>query len=163
MSQAPKKLPFVEFIALMAIMISLVAMSIDAMLPAIPDIGSDLGMLHANDGHLILTWFFVGLALGGLFYGPVSDSVGRKPTIYAGFAIFIIGCILSIIATSYSMMLFARFLQGVGVAGPRGIALAIVRDQFSGDMMARVMSFICLLYTSPSPRDRTRSRMPSSA
>jgi len=84
----------------------------------------------------------VGLALGGLFYGPVSDSIGRKPTIYFGFGLFMIGCILSIIATSYSMMLFARFLQGLGVAGPRGIALAIVRDQFSGDRMARMMSFI---------------------
>ena len=140
--QSIKTLPFVEFIALMALMISLVAMSIDVMLPAIPNIGSDLGMQHANDGQLILTWLFAGLAVGGLFYGPVSDSIGRKPTIYVGFALFIIGCILSIVATSYSMMLFARFLQGLGVAGPRGIALAIVRDQFSGDMMARVMSFI---------------------
>lgn len=126
----------------MAFMISLVAMSIDVMLPALPDIGADLGMKRANDGQLILTWLFAGLATGGLFYGPVSDSIGRKPTIYVGFILFIIGCILSIVATSYSMMLFARFLQGLGVAGPRGIALAIVRDQFSGDMMARVMSFI---------------------
>ena len=57
-----------------------------------------------------------------------------------------VGCVLSIVATTFQMMLFARLLQGLGVAGPRSVAVAVVRDQFSGRMMARVMSFIMSVF-----------------
>ncbi|MEM7336038.1 MAG: multidrug effflux MFS transporter [Chloroflexota bacterium] len=141
-----KQLPFAEFVTLMALLIALVAVSIDAMLPALPEIGAELGVRQANDSQLIITWLFIGMGIGQLFYGPISDSVGRKPIIYLGLGIFSIGCILSITATTYSMMLFARLLQGLGIAGPRSVAVAIVRDQFSGRMMARVMSFIMSVF-----------------
>ncbi|MEM7116319.1 MAG: multidrug effflux MFS transporter [Chloroflexota bacterium] len=141
-----KTLSFTEFVALMALMIALTAVSIDAMLPALPEIGSELGARQANDSQLVLSWLFLGMAIGQLFYGPVSDSVGRKPTIYFGLALFIVGCILSIVATNFQMMLFSRLLQGLGVAGPRSVAVAVVRDLFSGRMMARVMSFIMSVF-----------------
>ncbi|MEM7797626.1 MAG: multidrug effflux MFS transporter [Chloroflexota bacterium] len=141
-----KTLPFVEFVSLMALMIALVAFSTDAMLPALPDIGAELGARQANDSQLILSLLFLGMAVGQIFYGPVSDSVGRKPTIYAGLALFIVGCLMSIAATNFRMILIARFLQGLGVASPRSVAVAIVRDQFSGDRMARVMSFIMAVF-----------------
>ena len=141
-----KTLPFTEFVALMALMIALVAVSIDGMLPALPEIGRELGAQQPNDSQLILSWLFLGMAIGQLFYGPVSDSIGRKPTIYFGLALFMVGCVLSIVATSFPMMLFARLLQGLGVAGPRSVAVAVVRDQFSGRMMARVMSFIMSVF-----------------
>ncbi len=145
-SSPTKQLPFAEFVALMALMIALTAVSIDAMLPALPQIGEELGVLRANDSQLILSSFFVGLAIGQLFYGPVSDSLGRKPTIYFGIVLFIAGCILSIVAQDFRMMLTARVLQGLGIASPRSVAVAIVRDQFSGPMMARVMSFIMSVF-----------------
>jgi len=135
-------LSFAEFVALMALMTALIAFSIDAMLPALPEIGTELGVQQSNDSQLIISWLFIGMAVGQLFYGPVSDSIGRKPTIYFGLVLFIVGCLLSIIATSFSMMLFARLLQGLGVAGPRSVVVAIVRDQYAGRMMARVMSYI---------------------
>jgi len=129
-----------EFVARVALMISLVALSIDAMLPALPAIGAELGVRGANDAQLVISALFLGLALAQMAYGPLSDSFGRKPVIYAGFAIFIAGCLLSILARGLETMLLGRFLQGVGAAGPRIVTMALVRDQFAGRAMARVMS-----------------------
>ena len=91
--------PLAESIVLMALMISLVALSTDTMLPALPQIGGDLGVLKANTNQLILSAFFLGLAMGQMFFGPLSDSIGRKPAIYAGLVLFMLGCLLSIAAT----------------------------------------------------------------
>jgi DHA1 family bicyclomycin/chloramphenicol resistance-like MFS transporter len=139
-------LTFVEFVALMAMMMALVALSTDAMLPALRIIGEDLAVERENSVQLIVSFLFLGLAVGQIAYGPVSDSVGRKPAIYAGYALFIAGCLLSIFATNFSVMLAGRLLQGVGVAGPRSITLALVRDQYEGRAMARVMSFVMMVF-----------------
>ena len=135
-----------EFIALMAFLMSLVALSIDAMLPAFPEMALDLGVAKANDVQLVISFLFIGLAFGQLFYGPVSDSIGRKPAIYLGIAFFIVGSVLSLVATSYTAMLVGRFLQGIGAAGPRTVAVALIRDRFHGSSMARVMSFIMTVF-----------------
>ena len=133
---------FAEFVALMAMMMSLVALSIDAMLPALPAIGTDLGVVDANDNQLIVSLLFLGLAGGQLIYGPLSDSIGRKPAVYLGFALFFIGSAMCALASGLQVMLAGRCLQGLGLAAPRTVCLAIVRDQFQGRAMARVMSFI---------------------
>jgi DHA1 family bicyclomycin/chloramphenicol resistance-like MFS transporter len=135
-----------EFVARVALMISLVALSIDAMLPALPAIGADLGVHRANDAQLVLSALFFGLALAQMVYGPLSDSFGRKPVIYAGFAIFIAGCVLSILARGLEVMLLGRFLQGIGAAGPRIVTMALVRDQYAGRAMARIMSLAMAVF-----------------
>jgi MFS transporter, DHA1 family, multidrug resistance protein len=135
-----------EFVALVALTISLVALAIDSMLPAIGEIASDLGARSANDRQLVITTLFLGLASAQMIYGPLSDSFGRKPVIYAGFAIFLIGCIVSIFAVSFSMMLFGRVLQGIGAAGPRILAVAMVRDQYEGNAMASIMSMAMAIF-----------------
>lgn len=137
---------FGEFVALTALMVSLTALSIDAMLPALPDIGSDLGSGSANANQLVISLLFAGMAIGQLVYGPLSDSIGRKPAIYLGLGMFMIGCMVSLLAMNYSAMLAGRFLQGLGVAGPRTVSLALVRDQYAGNSMARVMSFIMAVF-----------------
>lgn len=137
---------FREFVALLAMMISLVALSTDAMLPALATIGADLGVERANDNQLIISLIFLGMAVGQIAYGPLSDSYGRKPLIYAGYVLFILGCLLSIVATSFSMMLAGRWLQGVGAAGPRSVTMALVRDRYEGREMARVMSFVMVVF-----------------
>ena len=131
-----------EFVALMATLTALVALSIDMVLPALPAIGATLGVERANDNQLILSLLFLGFGLGQLFYGPLSDSVGRKPAAYVGLALFTVGCLMALLARNFPLMLVGRFLQGVGVAGPRTITLALVRDKFEGREMARVMSLI---------------------
>lgn len=139
-------LPFIEFVALMAAMMALVALSTDAMLPALQRIGEDLAVVRENSVQLIVSTLFLGMAVGQIAYGPVSDSIGRKPMIYVGYALFIIGCLLSIFATNFSVMLAGRLLQGIGVAGPRSITLALVRDEYEGRAMAQVMSFVMMVF-----------------
>lgn len=130
----------------MASMSALTALSIDAMLPALADIAHGLGAQGANDGQLVISAIFFGLSLGQIFYGPLSDSTGRKPAIYAGIAIYGIGCLLAIFAQNFQVMLIGRFLQGIGVAGPNSVAIALVRDQYAGRDMARVMSFVMTVF-----------------
>jgi len=146
-SPKPESGPHIgEFIAMMALMTSLVALSIDLMLPALADIGTDLGSPHANANQLVVTMVFAGLAIGQLVYGPLSDSTGRKPAIYLGYAVFGLGSLLTILAANFPMMLAGRLLQGLGVAGPRGVSIALIRDRFAGREMARVMSFMMVVY-----------------
>lgn len=131
-----------EFIALMAVMTSIIAFSIDAMLPALPQIAADLGVEDVNDRQLVVIVLFIGLALAQIVYGPLSDTLGRKPAAYWGFAIFILGSLMCVFAGSSEVMLAGRFLQGVGAAGPRIVSLALVRDLYSGRAMARIMSMV---------------------
>ena len=127
-------------------MMSLTALSTDAMLPALPQISSDLNLQNANYRQLVVSVLFIGLAFGQLFFGPYSDKVGRKPAIYAGYGLYIAGSIISIFAFSYPMMLFGRLMQGVGISAPRAITLALVRDRYEGRAMAQVMSFIMTIF-----------------
>lgn len=142
----PKPKSLVEFIILMAIMMSLVALCIDAMLPALPAIGHDLQVQKETDTQLIISVVFLGIAIGQIFYGPLSDRWGRKPATYLGFSIFITGCIISLYAQLLPMMLLGRFLQGFGLAGPRVVCMALIRDLFKGNEMARIMSFIMVVF-----------------
>ena len=139
-------LGFAEFISLTAMMMSLVALSVDTMLPALSEIGRDLGVTDSNSSQLIISLFFLGMAFGQLIYGPASDNTGRKPAIYVGYALFITGCVLSLVATNLPVMLAGRFLQGFGTAGPRIVSIAIVRDRHEGSAMARVMSFVMTVF-----------------
>ncbi len=127
-------------------MMSLTALSIDAMLPALSQIGSDLNVQNANDRQLVISMIFMGLAFGQLFFGPLSDSVGRKPAIYGGLILFMAGSLLSMLAATFPMMLVGRLIQGLGISAPRAVTLALVRDQFEGRAMARVMSFVSTVF-----------------
>jgi DHA1 family bicyclomycin/chloramphenicol resistance-like MFS transporter len=135
-----------EFCAVTAYMMSLVALAIDVMLPVLDEIGAQLGTTHPNQPQLIIAFLFGGLMIGQLIYGPVSDSVGRKPAIFSGLIIFVIGCLISAIAQSFETMLVGRFIQGLGVAGPRIVSIALVRDLYAGREMARITSIIMAFF-----------------
>jgi DHA1 family bicyclomycin/chloramphenicol resistance-like MFS transporter len=137
---------FAEFVIIISLMMSLTALSTDAMLPALPQIGSDLGVQNNNDRQLVVSFLFLGLAFGQLFFGPLSDSIGRKPAVYAGYALYVAGALLSALAASFPMMLGGRLLQGLGISAPRAITLALVRDRYKGRSMARVMSFVSSIF-----------------
>ncbi|MGD8791320.1 MAG: multidrug effflux MFS transporter [Anaerolineae bacterium] len=137
---------FVEFVLIISLMMSLTALSIDAMLPALPHIGRDLGVQDANDRQMVVSMIFLGLAVGQLFFGPLSDRTGRKPAVYAGYGLYIAGALLSLFAASFPMMLTGRLLQGLGISAPRAVTLALVRDRYAGRAMARVMSFVMTVF-----------------
>lgn len=135
-----------EFVALMAFMTSLVALSIDAMLPALAQIGEALGTRDPQQTHLIISLFFFGMAFGQLYYGPVSDARGRRYVILSGLLVFAVGTLVCMFAESMTVMLIGRVIQAFGVSGPRIAALAVIRDQYAGEAMARVMSFIMMVF-----------------
>jgi DHA1 family bicyclomycin/chloramphenicol resistance-like MFS transporter len=141
-----KEPSYSEFVILVSAMTSLAALSSDAMLPSLPQIGSDLNVQNANDRQLVVSVLFLGMAVGQLFFGPLSDHTGRKPAIYAGYALFIAGSLLSVYAINFPMMLLGRLLQGVGISSPRAVTLALVRDRYAGRAMARVMSFVMTVF-----------------
>ena len=135
-----------EFVTLMAVIISITALSIDMMLPAFPDIGRDLKILHPNDIQLVVSVLILGMGIGQILFGPLSDCFGRKPIIFIGFLIFTLGCLLSIFSTNFETMLVGRIIQGIGVAGPRTAIVALIRDQYDGRAMAKIMSSIMAIF-----------------
>jgi len=137
---------FSEFIALMALLMAITALSIDMVLPALSVIGMQQGVQEINHTQYIISVLFAGFTLGQLLYGPVSDSFGRKFSIFIGLSIFIFGSVLSGLSENFSLMLMGRFLQGIGAASPRVTSIAIIRDQFAGREMARVMSFVMAIF-----------------
>ncbi len=90
--------------------------------------------------------FLIALGAGMVVWGPLSDRYGRKPTMYASLALFVLGASVSTLAGSFAMFLFGRLVWGLGAAGPRTIGLAIVRDAYEGDLMSRIMSLISAVF-----------------
>ncbi|WP_432695053.1 multidrug effflux MFS transporter [Marinobacterium sp. YM272] len=136
----------VEFLLLMATMMCLTALFVDSMLPALHQIGLELDALDNNRYQMVLTSIMVGLGVGQLFYGPIADAIGRKPAVYLGLALMLAGTAISTFAQSFELMLFGRVLQGVGAAGPRVMVVTIIRDQYSGAEMARVLSLVMTIF-----------------
>jgi len=142
-----KRIGQTEFIALTGILFATIAFSIDSMLPAMSLIVAELTPDTPNRAQLIITSFVFGMGVGTLFTGPLSDTFGRKRVILGGAIIYVAGAILAYFANSLELVLAARLLQGLGAAGPRVAALAIVRDLYSGRDMARIMSFAMIVFT----------------
>ena len=136
----------IEFVAIMALLMSLVALSIDGILPALAVIGQDLGVTNTNDHQLLITMIFLGLGFGQLIFGPLSDSYGRKPIIYIGFLVFAVASIICVNTSNFKLLIAARILQGIGLASPRTLSIAMIRDSYEGDYMAKVMSFIVMIF-----------------
>ena len=136
----------IEFVAMMASLMSVVALAIDALLPALDIIGVSIQTKNATDNQLLITMIFLGLGFGPLLFGPISDSLGRKPMVFVGFGVFVIASIICVFAESLEMMIFGRILQGIGLSAPRTISIAIIRDSYSGDRMAKIMSFVVVVF-----------------
>jgi DHA1 family bicyclomycin/chloramphenicol resistance-like MFS transporter len=139
-------LPLREFMALMALLMSMTAMSIDIMLPALPQIGASLGVSDTAELPLVVTIFMVGMAIGQLVWGPLADRFGRRRPLLLGLALFVLATTVAATTQSFSQFLAARFFQGIGGSVGRIIVTAIVRDLFVGRQMARVMSMIMMVF-----------------
>ena len=135
-----------EFVALIAMMFATVAFSMDAMLPALPSIAAELSPGAPERAPLILTAFFFGLGVGTFVAGPLSDAYGRKRIMFIGSMMYVVGAAVAWATQSLELMLIARAFQGLGAAGPRVVAMAVTRDLFSGRDMARIVSFIMMVF-----------------
>lgn len=144
---APEKpLSTVEFIALFSLITSLTAASIDGMLPALGIMGTELGAPDHTTTQLVISLFILGMVFGELVFGPLSDAIGRRKTILIGMAIFCAGSVVAMTAQSMEQMLLGRVIQGIGVSGPKIGSRALIRDKFGGDAMARIMSYIYMVF-----------------
>jgi MFS transporter, DHA1 family, multidrug resistance protein len=137
---------FAEFVALMALMMGLTALTVDIMLPALGQIGEALGLAEPNDRQLIITYYLLGFAVGQLLFGPLSDRLGRKGPLAAGLVLFAVADLVALFSTTSTTLFIARAAQGFGAAAPRVIALAIIRDRYAGRQMAQVMSFVIMVF-----------------
>ncbi len=135
-----------EFIALMASLMAMVALSIDAVLPALKQIGISVGYQKETDGQLLVTMIFLGLGIGQLLLGPLSDTYGRKKVIYLGLILFILSSFVCIFAKSLEIIVLGRILQGIALAAPRTISISMIRDSYDGDYMAKIMSFVTVIF-----------------
>ena len=145
-SPAGKTIGRLEFVALAAMMFAIVAFSMDAMLPALPEIAAELSPDFPERAPLILTTFFLGLGVGTFLAGPLSDAFGRKQLMVFGSLLYIAASAVAWASTSLEVMLIARMVQGLGASGPRVVAMAVTRDLFSGREMARIVSYIMMVF-----------------
>ncbi|ACP24519.1 MFS permease [Sinorhizobium fredii NGR234] len=137
---------FRERIALYALLTSLTSLSIDALLPGLREIGAEVGVAPPLSTQHVISLFIFGMAFGELLLGPLSDAIGRKTALLLGLCVYVAGTLVAMLAGSLEMVILGRFLQGVGVSGPKIATRAMIRDQFEGDAMARVMSLMFTLF-----------------
>tara|TARA_R110001583_G_scaffold17679_2_gene71371 strand:+ start:164581 stop:165834 length:1254 start_codon:yes stop_codon:yes gene_type:complete len=138
--------PFAEFVALMALTMGMVALSIDNLLPAFGPISREYGLTDPNEIQLLVFIFMIGFSLMQIVYGPLADVYGRKRTLMLGLIIYTVGTVMAFFADSFEHLLIARFVQGLGAAAPRVLTLTIIRDCFNGRDMARVMSLVMMVF-----------------
>ena len=137
-----------EFVAIMAMLVATVALSTDGILPALTMIANDMTPDDHNRAQFVLSFFVVGMAAGTFVMGPLSDSFGRKRVIYSGAVMYIFCALICATTDNYNLLLLARIGQGIGAAAPRVIAQALIRDFYQGREMARISSFVMIIFAS---------------
>lgn len=139
-------LPRWEFIALCAALMALNALAIDIMLPGLQQIGASLGVENENHRQYVITAYFAGMAFALLGYGPASDTFGRRKPLLFGLSVYLVAAFAAAFAPNFETLLALRFIQGIGAASTRVIAVSIVRDRFGGRQMAQIMSLIFMVF-----------------
>ena len=136
-----------EFVAMMSMLMATIAISIDTLLPAFDEIEAqfDLDPLDSPVS-LTITVFFVAMGVSTLVWGPLADRFGRKPVMYVSLILVVIGALVSTFAPSFEILLAGRVFWGAAASGPRTVILAIVRDSYEGDVMARIMSLVTAVF-----------------
>ena len=135
-----------ELVVMMASLMALNALAIDAMLPAFPAMIKGLAVSEANKIQYVISVFLAGTGIGALIYGPLSDRYGRRPILLfsvLGSTIFSLACSF---ADSFQFLLAMRFCHGLLAAAMGVLVVSVIRDRFSGDAMARRMSTIFLIF-----------------
>jgi len=136
-----------EFLLLVTALMAMTAVGIDLMLPAFPEMRAEFGMsADSTRVALTVTTYFLGMAVGPWFFGPISDRTGRRGPLFIGLALYAVSSMVAAIAPSWPLVVIARFFWGIGASGPNSLAIAMVRDRYEGDEMARRMSMIMSVF-----------------
>lgn len=137
---------FTEFVAMVASLMAMTALAIDAILPALPAIGEALDVAEDNDRQLVIGALLIGFGLAQIVHGPLSDRFGRRPLLVGGLGLYAASSVVAAFAQSFELLLAARFMQGIAVAATRVLAVSVVRDLYVGRKMAQVMSFAMMVF-----------------
>ena len=135
-----------EMTAMLAGLMALNAFAIDAMIPALPQIGEALNVAEENDRQLVVIAYFIGFASTQLFWGPLADRFGRKPILAAGIILYGLFATLCAFAGSFPLLIAGRVAMGASAAVTRVLVVAMVRDLFEAEAMARVMSLVFMTF-----------------
>ena len=135
-----------EMTALLAGLMALNAFAIDAMIPALPDIGRSLNVAEENDRQLVVIAYFLGFASTQLLWGPLADRFGRKPILAIGVTLYGAFALLCAVAPSFPLLIAGRVAMGASAAVTRVLVVAMVRDLFEAEAMARVMSLVFMVF-----------------
>ena len=135
-----------ETVVMLAGLMALNAFAIDAMLPALPDIGADLGVTDHNRRQLVVVAYFFGFGATQLVWGPLADRFGRKPVLAIGILLYTGFGLLCGIAGSFELLIASRVAMGASAAVTRVLVVAVVRDLFNGEAMARIMSLVFMVF-----------------
>ncbi len=139
-------IPFVEFVALIAALMSLTALGIDSMLPGLPAIGRSLHVADENSRQFVITSFVLGFGVAQLAHGPLADRFGRRRLLLFALTAYAIANVAAAGSPDYLILLAARFIGGASVSACRVAVVALVRDCFQGRSMARVMSIAFMVF-----------------
>ena len=143
---ASRGLPFAEFVALIASLMALGALGIDSMLPALHFIGRDLHVSDPNHQQWVVQIYFLGLGVGQLFFGVLSDWLGRKRVLLSGVAVYIVFALIAGMTRDFATLLVMRLLQGLAVSTTGVVTRSIVRDLYAGPKMAKVLSISLVVF-----------------
>jgi DHA1 family bicyclomycin/chloramphenicol resistance-like MFS transporter len=135
-----------EMTVMLAGLMALNAFAIDAMVPALPAIGRSLRVASENHRQLVVVAYFVGFASTQLLWGPLADRFGRKPILGAGIALYTMFALLCAFAASFPLLIAGRVAMGASAAVTRVLVVAMVRDLFEREAMARVMSLVFMTF-----------------
>jgi DHA1 family bicyclomycin/chloramphenicol resistance-like MFS transporter len=140
------RLPHAEFVAMVALLMAPNAMAVDVLLPALQQMGRSLAVADENTRQLPLTAYILAFGASQLLYGPIADRYGRRPVLMLGLAVYVLACMGAAAATGFGWLLAMRAVQGIGAGATRVVAMAVVRDTFSGRRMASVMSLAMMVF-----------------
>lgn len=136
-----------ELILFIAMISAVSALAIDTLLPAFSAMRDAFNLPEDSTGlSLTITLFFVGSGLGNLVYGPLADALGRKRILVGSMVLYGLASLMATLSMTLGMLYISRFIWGFAAAGPRTAAQAIVRDYYSGDAMARVMTLVMAVF-----------------
>src|SRR5256885_2583106 len=135
-----------EMTVMLAGLMALNAFAIDSMIPALADIGRSLHVAHENDQQLVVIAYFLGFASTQLIWGPLADRFGRKPVLAAGVGLYGAFALLCGLAGSFPLLIAGRVAMGASAAVTRVLVVAMVRDLFEAEAMARVMSLVFMTF-----------------
>ncbi|MDD7886187.1 MFS transporter [Flavivirga sp. 57AJ16] len=136
----------IGFVFIIASLMALVSLTINMLLPAYSNINDTFKPSSPDKVHSVVSLLYLGLAIGQMLYGPLSDTTGRKKAMYIGLFLFIIGCLQSLFSSSLNELIIGQIIQGLGLGAPRVLVLSIVRDQYEGNKMAKIMSYVMMIY-----------------